>query len=67
MKKIKDDVVALVEHLKQTFGATWSVAYQPRAQLNSKLVPPAIGQRGRGKRLRHLGRVRTMTTGSRDI
>eukprot|EP00965_Chrysotila_dentata_P038067 1265376-Pleurochrysis_carterae.AAC.5 len=41
MKKIKDNVAALVEHLKQTLGATWSIACQPCAQLASKRVQPA--------------------------
>ena len=40
MKKIIDDVDAVVEHLKRKLGATWGEASVPRAQSSSKLVNP---------------------------
>eukprot|EP00965_Chrysotila_dentata_P138299 4574360-Pleurochrysis_carterae.AAC.1 len=41
MKKIKDDAAALVEHLKQTLGATWSIACQPFNRLQAVLKTPS--------------------------
>lgn len=38
MKKIKDDVDAVVEYLKKTLGACWSQACVPRDQGSSKLL-----------------------------
>eukprot|EP00965_Chrysotila_dentata_P259423 6213560-Pleurochrysis_carterae.AAC.1 len=40
MKQVKDDVGAVVAHLKAVPGSTWGVASQLRAQTNSKLVNP---------------------------
>eukprot|EP00965_Chrysotila_dentata_P133804 4425322-Pleurochrysis_carterae.AAC.1 len=40
MKKIVDDVDAVVEYLKRKLGATWNEASVPRAQSNSRLVNP---------------------------
>eukprot|EP00965_Chrysotila_dentata_P164109 5418280-Pleurochrysis_carterae.AAC.1 len=65
MKKIKDDVAAVVKHLKQTLGATWSVACQPRAKLASKRVQPARTE-GPWKAIEALGKSGTSTSGSRD-
>lgn len=45
MKKIQQDVDAVVEHLKVTLGAKWSDACKPRAQLSSVLVNPARSPR----------------------
>ena len=40
MKKVNNDVQALVEHLKKTLGHTWVQACTPRAQKESLLVNP---------------------------
>ena len=41
MKKIKDDVRAVVDHLKAELGSTWQEAAAYRVQKDSKLVNPA--------------------------
>eukprot|EP00965_Chrysotila_dentata_P036237 1206886-Pleurochrysis_carterae.AAC.1 len=45
MKKIQDDIDAVVAHLKQKLGATWRAASQPRDQRNSLLLNPAMSGR----------------------
>ena len=40
MKKITEDVAAVVEHLKVTLGATWALANTPRVQANGRLANP---------------------------
>ena len=40
MKKIRDDVDAIKNHLIQELGSTWAQACVPRAQKDSKLVNP---------------------------
>jgi hypothetical protein len=44
MKKIATDVQAVVDHLKETLGATWAQASIPRAKRHSKLVKPPLSQ-----------------------
>ena len=40
MKKIEEDVQAVVDHLKAKLGSTWAQASQPRQQKDSLLVNP---------------------------
>ena len=40
MKKITEDVQAVVDHLKEKLGATWQEACVVRPQASSKLVNP---------------------------
>ena len=40
MKKITDDVQAVVDHLKKQLGATWHAACVARAHGHSKIVSP---------------------------
>ena len=45
MKKIHDDVAAVVKHLQDTLGATWALASVPRLARNSLLVNPPLSPR----------------------